>query len=161
MKLTTFILVMLFGFLQACGSSPARQPVNSIQQTTAATGSPHPVLEIAQGLLGTPYRYGGISPRSGFDCSGFVYYTHQQLGLSLPRTSADQFRHTRPVARQQLRPGDLVFFQTRRGRINHVGIYMGDNQFIHAPGKGKSISVTTLDHPYWEPRFARGGRPAF
>lgn len=142
--------------LGACSSNPPAYTPTPIARTD--TGPRTPVIEIATSLLGTPYHYGGITPHTGFDCSGFVYYTHQQLGLTLPRTSFEQYRHTLPVSRGQLRPGDLVFFHSKRGRIDHVGIYLGANRFIHSPGKGKVISVTSLDHPYWRPRFARGGR---
>lgn len=131
---------------------PAAQPIP--QQVT----QPPRIVAVATSLLGLRYRYGGLSPEKGFDCSGFVYYSHRQIGIELPRTSSSQFTRTQPVARQNLSPGDLVFFRTRRGRINHVGIYLGQNRFIHAPGKGKVVSVTTLDNPYWQPRFARGGR---
>ena len=151
------VFISLLTLLAACSSNPptenARQALNR-----APTGPRAPVIDIATSLLGTPYHYGGITPYTGFDCSGFVYYSHQQIGLTLPRTSIGQYRHTHPVSRQYLQPGDLVFFQSRQGRINHVGIYLGSNRFIHSPGKGKVISVSTLDHPYWRPRFVRGGR---
>lgn len=124
----------------------------------AATPPRPTIVTVATSLLGVRYRYGGVSPEKGFDCSGFVYYSHQQLGIELPRAIEAQFALTRPVARQNLSPGDLVFFRTRRGRLQHVGIYLGQNRFIHAPSTGKVVSITTLDNAYWKPRFARGGR---
>lgn len=152
-----FILIAsLLILLSACSSHP---PANSYASISPAVAdSKTPVIDIATSLLGKPYRYGGISPATGFDCSGFVYYSHQQVGVTLPRTSAGQYQQTQPISRKLLQPGDLVFFHSKRGRINHVGIYLGSGQFIHSPGKGKFISVTSLDHPYWQPRFARGGR---
>jgi cell wall-associated NlpC family hydrolase len=144
--------------LSAVSVKNTQPPVTPHAVTPAVSARP-PILTVATSLMGTRYRYGGLSPDRGFDCSGFVYYSHHQIGIALPRTSAAQFKQTQPVARQNLSPGDLVFFRTPRGRINHVGIYLGQNRFIHAPGKGKVISITTLDNPYWEPRFARGGRP--
>jgi cell wall-associated NlpC family hydrolase len=154
--LTFSVIVSVLMALAACSSNPpAYNPTPIVQ---ADTGPRAPVIDIATSLLGTPYHYGGITPHTGFDCSGFVYYTHQQIGRSLPRTSVEQYRRSLPVSRGQLRPGDLVFFHSKRGRIDHVGIYLGSNRFIHSPGKGKVISVTSLDHPYWRPRFVRGGR---
>ena len=131
--------------------------IQSVQQSTATPPLPT-IVTVATSLLGVRYRYGGVSPEKGFDCSGFVYYSHQQLGIELPRAIEAQFALTRPVARQNLSPGDLVFFRTRRGRLQHVGIYLGQNRFIHAPSTGKVVSITTLDNAYWKPRFARGGR---
>jgi len=152
-----FTLVVGVGMtLVACSSNPPAH--NTIPVAATGAGPRAPVIDIATALLGTPYHYGGTTPYTGFDCSGFVYYTHQQIGITLPRTSFEQYRHTLPITRQHLRPGDLVFFHSKRGRIDHVGIYLGANRFIHSPGKGKVISVTALDHPYWRPRFVRGGR---
>ncbi len=150
------LIVILIVLMSACSSNP---PATSYSSPSAAAAAPKtPVIEIATSLLGTPYHYGGITPATGFDCSGFVYYSHQQVGVTLPRTSVGQYQHTQPIGRKSLQPGDLVFFHSKRGRINHVGIYLGSGRFIHSPGKGKFISVTSLDHPYWQPRFARGGR---
>lgn len=116
------------------------------------------VVMIARELVGTPYHYGGRSPKQGFDCSGLVYYANLRAGIRLPRTSYGQFKATRPVSRRNLRPGDLVFFEIYRHRISHVGIYVGHHQFVHAPSSGKEVTIDDLNDPYWERRFVRGGR---
>ena len=97
-------------------------------------------VKIARTFLGVRYVYGGSSPRSGFDCSGFVRYVYERLGMSLPHSSYAQFDLGRRVARRWLRPGDLVFFDG----IGHVGIYIGHNRFIHAPHSGTSVSIDSL-----------------
>ena len=117
------------------------------------------VVQQARAQLGTPYRYGGESPNSGFDCSGLVYYSHRKLGYQVPRTTGEQYRHSHPISRHQLRPGDLVFFRFRRSRrVSHVGIYLGANRFVHAPAKNKRVSIARLDTPFWSRHFVRGGR---
>ena len=119
------------------------------------------VVRIATSLIGTPYRFGGTSPKTGFDCSGLVFYTHQQLGHTLPRTASALYKATKPISKRSLQPGDLVFFRIHRRKISHVGIYLGNNKFVHAPSSGKVVSVTSLNNPYWKKRFIRGGRVNF
>lgn len=137
-------------------STVSPPPSGSMASSPAAVHSE--VVTIAKELIGTPYHYGGRSPKKGFDCSGLVYYTHLQVGLRLPRTSYGQFKATRPVSRRYLEPGDLVFFRLSRHKISHVGIYIGHHQFIHAPSSGKDVMVDDLNDPYWQRRFVRGGR---
>jgi len=117
------------------------------------------VLERALSLLGVPYRWGGTSPEHGFDCSGLVKYVFSTaLGIELPRVSRDQARDGQLVERGALVPGDLVFFRVRRSRaVNHVGIYLGDGRFIHAPRTGRDVTVSTLSG-YWGRSFARARR---
>jgi peptidoglycan DL-endopeptidase CwlO len=98
------------------------------------------VVGYAKKFVGVPYVYGGSSPRSGFDCSGFVRYVYAHFGVSLPRTSYAQFGDGRRVARGGLRPGDLVFFDG----LGHVGLYIGNGRFIHAPHTGTRVQVQTL-----------------
>jgi len=142
--------------LGACSSAPPRQVYSP--PAKSAAGAQQTVLKTAYAVLGHPYRYGGRHPRQGFDCSGLVYYTHQQAGVTLPRTSHAQFVASIPVSRQALLPGDLVFFRITRRKISHVGIYIGDDRFIHAPSSGKTVSTASMTDPYWEKRFVRGGR---
>lgn len=113
-------------------------------------------VDFATGLIGTPYRWGGATP-AGFDCSGLVYYTFRKAGVSVPRTSQQQFNAARPVALHEAVPGDLVFF-AERGRIFHVGIYAGDGHFIHAPVAGRPVSIDRLDDHYYRRHFAGAGR---
>ena len=118
------------------------------------------VMDLANRLRDIRYRRGGRDPSTGFDCSGFVRYVfHQGIGVDLPNTSAAQYHSGQAVARSDLRDGDLVFFRTRGKRISHVGIYVGEGQFIHAPSTGKRVSVSSLSTPYWSRRFAGAKRP--
>lgn len=108
----------------------------------------------ALGFMGIPYVWGGSSPETGFDCSGFVQYVFRQtVGMVLPRSSFDQIRQGISVAREDLRPGDLVFFNTMRATASHVGIYIGDNRFIHAPRRGKNVEIAEINNVYWQARF--------
>ena len=115
------------------------------------------LVEAAMATLGTPYRYGGANP-AGFDCSGLVAYSYEQFGFNVPRTSYKQFKSSRPIYERDLRPGDLVFFRTNGLRVSHVGIYIGNREFVHAPGNGKTVRVTSLDNSYYRKRFVGGGR---
>jgi cell wall-associated NlpC family hydrolase len=108
----------------------------------------------AMGFLGVPYRRGGNSVETGFDCSGFVKAMYQQtLGLMLPRRANEQAAATQKIDRQELQPGDLVFFNTLRRTFSHVGIYIGDNKFIHSPKPGAQVRVEDMGVPYWSKRF--------
>lgn len=112
------------------------------------------VVLIALSQVGLPYRWGGVSPTAGFDCSGLVVYVFQQsLQIALPRTAFSQARAGRGVSRADLRPGDLVFFNTMRQRYSHVGIYAGDGQFVHAPSANELVRLERLDAVYWRERF--------
>ena len=106
------------------------------------------------GFLGIPYRFGGATPEAGFDCSGFVQYVFRQAaGLMLPRSSFDQIRQGIAVAREELQVGDLVFFNTMRATASHVGIYIGENRFIHAPSRGKTVEIVDIENSYWRARY--------
>ena len=108
----------------------------------------------AMGLLGVPYKRGGISEEKGFDCSGFVRYMFEKsVGLVLPRRAEDQAKVTEEINRNELKPGDLVFFNTMKRTFSHVGIYVGDGKFIHAPRPGKSVRVDDMREAYWQKRF--------
>jgi cell wall-associated NlpC family hydrolase len=111
--------------------------------------------EEARHHLGVPYRPGGDDPRGGFDCSGLAYYVYHRLGLELPRSSAKQAKVGRKIRRNRLRAGDLVFFtSTTKSRVvTHVGIYLGDRKFIHAPGRGKTVVISELDSEYYSRRY--------
>jgi murein DD-endopeptidase len=115
------------------------------------------VVNVALNQRGTPYVFGGTRPQTGFDCSGLVQYSYQQLGLHIPRNSYEQYRLSTPVYISRLQPGDLVFFRTRGVFVSHVGIYIGDNRFVHAPGEGRPVSIDSMDSPYWQKRLVGGG----
>jgi cell wall-associated NlpC family hydrolase len=108
----------------------------------------------AMGFLGVPYKRGGNSFEQGLDCSGFVRLVYEQtVGLVLPRRSAEQAAATLPIALSELQPGDLVFFNTLKSAFSHVGIYVGDNKFIHSPRSGAVIRVEDMRVAYWQQRF--------
>ncbi len=113
------------------------------------------VLEVAASQIGTPYRWGGDSPDSGFDCSGFVRWVFEQLGVELPRDSRSQAAVGVVVDRKDLRPGDLLFYSRRRGsnRVGHVGIYLGEGQFLHSPRRGQPIQVSPAFDSYRQAVF--------
>src|SRR5437868_10581170 len=108
--------------------------------------------------VGARYHYGGRSPETGFDCSGLVTHVYERAwGLTLPRRTEDQRHVGRPVKRNDLQPGDLVFYNTRKRPYSHVGIYIGDGNFVHAPRPGYRVRVENIDSPYWRARY-NGGR---
>ena len=112
------------------------------------------IVETAERFIGLPYRWGGSSARTGFDCSGLTMAVYHLNGLNLPRSSWAQYRTGDPVRRRALDKGDLVFFATSGGkRVSHVGVYAGDQSFIHAPGKGKKIRVDSLSNRYYAARY--------
>jgi cell wall-associated NlpC family hydrolase len=115
----------------------------------------------ALSYVGIPYRYGGSSPETGFDCSGLVYYIYRRgAGVVLPRTTEALSEIGTPVTADQLETGDLVFFDTLRRPYSHVGIYLGDQRFIHAPTSGGSVELVDLRARYWQTRFNGARRPA-
>lgn len=106
-------------------------------------------------MVGVPYRYGGQSPQ-GFDCSGLVQYAYRSAGLAVPRTSREQLRASTPVSLDGAAAGDLVFFQGTD--LSHVGIYLGEGRFVHAPATGQVVSIGSFDEPYYRQHFVRAGR---
>jgi cell wall-associated NlpC family hydrolase len=113
----------------------------------------------ALNMIGVRYRWGGNTPDSGLDCSGFVRYVFQDtLGLALPRRAEEMSRVGEKVRASDLKPGDLVFFNTMRRTFSHVGIYIGDNKFVHSPSTGSTIRVDDMDDGYWEKRFTGARR---
>lgn len=150
MKHFVTLLVMLL--LTACGT-----PHQTVVQ-------PEPVLHqddrmsnlaiYAMSLYDTPYQYGGKSRVNGFDCSGFVQYVYlNSVGLQLPRTSVEMSRIGMPLETYELKPGDLVFFNTARSPYSHVGIYVGENRFVHSPRTGKAIMLASLSDRYWSSHY--------
>jgi cell wall-associated NlpC family hydrolase len=117
-----------------------------------AAEPPHPSVSIARKLLGIPYRWGGVSIKSGFDCSGLVFYVFKQLDKTLPRMPRDMFQQLDQVAVDDVQPGDIVFFNTFAS-LSHVGIYIGNREFIHAPTKGKHVSIDNIDSAYYAKRL--------
>jgi cell wall-associated NlpC family hydrolase len=154
---------LLLLLLAGCASGPGRPPGPSAQpggyaQADASSRRANDVLLRALGLVGTPYRYGGNTPAGGFDCSGLVGFVFlDAAGLRLPRSTGElmDLRATR-IARDGLRPGDLVLFRPDGG--GHVGIYVGEGRFVHAPSAGGTVRMDRLDVPYWTRAYAGARR---
>jgi cell wall-associated NlpC family hydrolase len=141
--------------VSAADATPAESFLSTARSAMqrAWTGSQDLAL-FALGMIGIDYRWGGANPETGFDCSGLVHYVFQQVtGISLPRTSKDMSKLGHAVDVADLAVGDLVFFDTRRFRYSHVGIYLGDGRFIHAPSAGGSVEVVRLSESYWQRKF--------
>lgn len=154
MKYLCALLLLLL--LNACGTNrqEAALPGVPVMQQHSDETRMNNLAIYAMSLYDTPYQYGGMSRSYGFDCSGFVQYVFQNsLGLMLPRTSAEMGRIGMPLNTSQLKPGDLVFFNTTRSPNSHVGIFIGENRFVHAPKTGKAIMLTSLNDKYWSVRY--------
>nr|WP_242697325.1 C40 family peptidase [Bordetella petrii] len=131
------------------GSLVTRKLSRERQQAIA-----NPLIDEALDQLGVRYRYGGSSPDTGFDCSGLVVYSAQHaLGLKLPRNSSAMALMGTAIDRKQLQPGDLVFFNTLGRRYSHVGIYLGDNRFVHSPSSGGVVRIEKMTLAYWAKRY--------
>ena len=122
--------------------------------TKAARSS---IAQLALSMVGVPYRYGGAHPREGFDCSGLVYYSYTSNGHDVPRTSQAQFNAARKISLAQAAEGDLLFFQDQE-KLSHVGIYLGEGRFVHAPSSGDSVRVASIDAPYYQRHLVAVGR---
>ena len=154
-------LAKIFLFAGLLVSLPARAdepivvpPPMQVSLVDRATTTAQDAIDQAMDLLGIRYRRGGSSPEAGFDCSGFVSHVFREgLGLILPRSSKEMSRSGQEISRDELRPGDLVFFNTMRHAFSHVGIYLGDNQFVHAPRSGGRVRIEDLREGYWMKRF--------
>lgn len=126
--------------------------LQSMGQSVASNTSD--LIHTAMGMIGIRYRFGGNSADTGFDCSGFVRAIYQDtMGHLLPRKAAEQAKVTQKIDKKELKPGDLVFFNTMRRTFSHVGMYVGDGQFIHSPSRGKSVRVEDMNSSYWAKRF--------
>lgn len=142
----------------ALSAPPVAVAEPSLPSVSELPGLAGDLVNRALGLLGVDYRRGGNSPDTGLDCSGLVRHVFSEAaGLVLPRRAEEISRAGAPVARSELRPGDLVFFNTLRRTFSHVGIYIGDGRFVHAPSSGGVVRVERLAGPYWTSRF-NGGR---
>ncbi|MBP9148569.1 MAG: C40 family peptidase [Rhodoferax sp.] len=162
------LLVSLILALAVCSVSAGPSSVYDDQETTKAqqlltqldevrqtvTIGATELVESALNLIGVPYRRGGTSTEDGLDCSGLVKTVYAQtLGLILPRRADQQAAATQKIDKTELQPGDLVFFNTMRRAFSHVGIYIGDGQFVHAPKPGSSVRVDNMTQSYWTRRF--------
>jgi cell wall-associated NlpC family hydrolase len=137
--------------IAGCAAAPVAPPADS-----AAPGQR--IAALARAQLGRPYAPGGATP-GGFDCSGLVAYTHELAGYRVPRTADAQSRGARAVDVDEIMPGDLVFFRiASNSRVDHVGVYLGDRSFVHAPGRGREVEIARLDALYYKSRLSGAGR---
>lgn len=158
----------IFGSALRAQAAPSTQPVDDVERLLADRGlltqlsyvrqslssKASELVVNAMGFLGVPYRRGGNNAETGFDCSGFVRAMYEQtVGLVLPRRADQQAAATQTIDKQELQPGDLVFFNTMRHAFSHVGIYVGDGKFIHSPRTGSQIRVEDMRDSYWQRRF--------
>ena len=160
MKKITTALAFLGSVLCVGPAAASDWPVPTTETATAygaapaASMDPRDIIFYALSMVGINYRWGGNSPQTGFDCSGLVGHVFRQIaGLVLPRDSYAMARIGKPVSLEDLRPGDLVFFNTMRRPFSHVGIYLGDKRFVHSPSAGKAVHVVDMTAPYWSVRF--------
>jgi cell wall-associated NlpC family hydrolase len=150
-------LVASAAWLVGCAAVPERAahpPAGAAPPIARAGALGAQAAGLASGLVGRPYLYGGSSP-AGFDCSGLVWYVYHELGLEVPRTAAEQRASAMRVTQAELRPGDLVFFYTPD---DHVGIYLGDGEFVHAPADGRTVERARIDTPFFILGFAGAAR---
>jgi cell wall-associated NlpC family hydrolase len=135
--------VLAAALLAGCSSAP-------VARVDAAPASSDRAASVAAKMVGKRYRFGGESPSTGFDCSGLVQFSFRQAGLAVPRSTEQQLRYAKAVNRSSLRRGDLVFFDQEGRKHSHVGIYLGDGRFVHAPSSGKQVRIDRLDSRYWQ-----------
>jgi cell wall-associated NlpC family hydrolase len=156
------MLVALAAASAGCAGSPVapvadapRRVAVEPRSTDAAVGGA--IADVAMGMVGTRYRYGGTDPLEGFDCSGLVYYAYEQAGYRVPRTSQELFRAARKISVGDADPGDIMFFQDQT-KLSHVGIYLGEGLFVHAPASGQNVAVDSLASPYYQQHLVAVGR---
>lgn len=147
----SFALAITALGIAACGSNP---PATT---TSHPLGKGQQAATVALNQVGTPYRYGGATP-DGFDCSGLVQFSYSRAGVVVPRTTSQLWSASRTVSNEELRAGDLLFFNVE-GKMSHVGLYLGKNRFVHAPQSGRTVSVASLDAPFYKAALIRAGRP--
>ena len=145
-----FLLLAILSLLSGCATTPDIKPSTQIS----------PATHLALSLQGTPYRYGKASPEEGFDCSGFVKYVYEKQGINLPRTVKDMATYLPQIPKDDIISGDLVFFNTDEQSFSHVGIYINNDKFIHAPSqKTGKVLVSSLNNQYWQKHYIGARRP--
>lgn len=138
---------------EATDPAPANESTPSTIETRHLAGVSD-MLGYAMNLIGVNYKYGGTQPSTGFDCSGYVSHVFRQMaGLSLPHNALAISKLGKKISPDELKPGDLVFFNTLKRSFSHVGIYVGNNRFVHAPSSGGGVEVVSMQDKYWEKRF--------
>jgi cell wall-associated NlpC family hydrolase len=162
MRRRSFLLIMSVVLVVGCSTTPRRPaaPPRYVPSAHRGEVGPNDILFRAIGLVGTPYRWGGNTPQSGFDCSGLIVYVfHEVAGIGLPRTVQDIYAvDLGQVRRDRLQAGDLVFFNTAGRNVSHIGIYVGQDRFVHAPNEGGTVRLDYLTNPYWDKHYAGAKR---
>jgi cell wall-associated NlpC family hydrolase len=153
--LAALVLLALAGCSTAWQGRVAAGPENT--EVVAAKSAGHKAANVALRQVGIPYRYGGKTP-SGFDCSGLVQYSYSKAGKYVPRTTGQLWSALQPVPAAKMKPGDVLFFRIG-GKMSHVGLYLGDSRFVHAPSSGRTVSVASLETPFYGGSLIRAGRP--
>lgn len=151
------LALSLAGCASAPPPAPAPQSAPDRQVVAAKLDVGARAARIAVDQVGVPYRYGGSTP-TGFDCSGLVQYSYRQAGKSLPRTTGQLWNHTVTVPKKEMQAGDLLFFSIA-GKMQHVGLYLGNGNFVHAPSSGRTVTVESLSSDFYSEAFLRAGRP--
>jgi cell wall-associated NlpC family hydrolase len=156
------VLSILAVAVIGCAGGPRQPAAHTAERAVIEPRSPETyvgtaIAELARDLVGAEYRYGGAKPDEGFDCSGLVFYTYAKAGYRVPRTSQELFRVARKIALGAAGAGDLMFFQDE-AKLSHVGIYLGDGWFVHAPASGQRVAVANLDSPYYQQHLVAVGR---
>lgn len=156
------VLAALAAVVSGCSSAPPSAAASAPRHVVLESRDGHvsvggAIADVAMGMVGTRYRYGGTDPREGFDCSGLVFYSYTQAGYRVPRTSQELFRAARKISLGDADAGDLMFFQDQ-AKLSHVGIYLGDGLFVHAPASGQNVAVASLDSPYYQQHLVAVGR---
>jgi cell wall-associated NlpC family hydrolase len=145
--MSRFGIVVVIALLTACASTPEESGLA-------------PVVNYALSLQGAPYNYGKATPEEGFDCSGFVQHIYLKHGVALPRTVQELLITVTAVSKDEIRPGDLLFFSNNDKSISHVGIYVDGDKFIHAPSqRAGKVKLSSLYNSYWQQHFVCAGRP--
>ena len=148
------LLVSAAAQADEAATRPIAIPDNQVSFVDRASANVENAIEQALDLIGIRYRRGGSTPETGFDCSGFVSHVFKEgLGLYLPRSSREISKAGEVVDKHELQPGDLVFFNTMRRTFSHVGIYLGDNRFVHAPRSGAKVRIEDMRGSYWAKRY--------
>lgn len=138
---TAFFILTLF--VSGCSTSKSKKSYNK----------GNAILSSAKSQLGKKYKFGGISPKTGFDCSGLAYWAHKTNGITIPRQSFKQYKSGAKVKFKNLKKGDLLFYTTYKRGPSHVGIYYGNDSFIHSPNSNKSVEITSMKNSYWKKRY--------
>jgi cell wall-associated NlpC family hydrolase len=152
-----FGIVTIALLVAGCAGTPARETPAGGGTGQVPSDLRESIAQLALSQVGVQYKYGGAHPREGFDCSGLVHYTYTSNGQAVPRTSRAQFDAARKIPLEEAAQGDLLFFKDQE-KLSHVGIYLGDGEFVHAPSSGDTVRVARIDAPYYQRHLIAVGR---